>query len=69
MNHHAVRLMKEYIEKLAVGDTITTRELAQYVNSNYRCFGVTIGEVAHFLRQQELVRISPGVWSKVIRCR
>ena len=69
MNHHAVRLMKEYIEKLAVGDTITTRELAQYVNSHSRCFGASTGEVAHFLTHQELERIAPGVWRKVIRCQ
>lgn len=69
MNRHAVRLMKECIERLAIGDTITTRELSQYVNSNSRCFGATTGEVAHFLASQELERIAPGVWRKVIRCQ
>lgn len=67
MNRHAVRLMREYIDRLAIGDTITTRKLAQYVNSNSRCFGATTGEVAHFLTQQELERIAPGVWRKVIK--
>ena len=69
MNRHAIRLMREYIERLAVGDTITTHELAQYVNINSRCFGATIGEIAYFLRHQELERIAPGVWRKVIRCQ
>ena len=69
MNHYAVRLMREYIDRLAIGDTITTRELAQYVNSNIRCFGATTSEVAHFLMQQELERVAPGVWRKVIRCQ
>ena len=69
MNRHAVRLMREYIDRLAIGDTTTTRELVQYINSNLRCFGATIGEVAHFLRHQELERIAPGVWRKVIRCQ
>ena len=68
MNRHAARLMREYIERLAVGDTITIHELAQYINSNLRCFGATTNEVAHFLRHQELERIAPGVWRKVIRC-
>ena len=68
MNSHAVRLMREYVERLAVGDTITIHELAQYINSNLRCFGATTNEVAHFLRRQELERIAPGVWRKVIRC-
>ena len=69
MNSHAVRLMREYIERLAVGDTITTRELAQYINSNLRCFGATTSEVARVLRHQDLERIAPGVWRKVMRCR
>ena len=69
MNRHAVRLMREYIERFAVGDTITTRELAQYINSNLRCFGTTTSEVAHVLRHQDLERIAPGVWRKVIRCQ
>ena len=69
MNRHAIRLMREYIERLAVGDTITTRELAQYVNTNSRCLGASTGEIAHFLRHQELERVAPGVWRKVIRCR
>ena len=67
MNRHAARLMIEYIDRLAIGDTTTTRELAQYVNSNSRCFGATTGEVAQFLAHQELERIAPGVWRKVIR--
>ena len=69
MNRHAVRLMREHIDRLAIGDTITTRELVQYVNSNSRCFGATTSEVAHFLTHQELERIAPGVWRKVIRCQ
>ena len=69
MNRHAIRLMREYIERLAVGDTITTHELAQYVNINSRCFGATTGEIAHFLRHQELERVAPGVWRKVIGCQ
>ena len=78
MNRHAIRFMREYIDRLAVGGTITTRELAQYVNSRSRCFGVTTSEAAHFLAHQEFERIAPGVWLKVlpaqrrtmkIRCR
>lgn len=69
MNRHAVRLMREYIDRLAIGDTITTRGLAQYVNTNSRCFGATTGEIAQFLTHQELERIAPGVWRKVIRCQ
>ena len=69
MNRHAVRLMREYIDRLAIGDTITTCELVQYINSNLRCFGATTGEIAHFLRHQELGRVAPGVWRKVIRCQ
>ena len=69
MNRHAVRLMREYIDRLAVGGTVTTREFAQYVNTNSRCFGASTGEVAHFLTHQDLERIAPGVWRKVIRCR
>ena len=68
MNRHATRLMREYIDRLAMGDTITTRELAQHVNANSR-FGATTGEVAHFLSHQDLERISSGVWRKVIRCQ
>ena len=66
MNRHAVRLMIEYIDRLAIDDTITTRELAQYVNANSRCFGATVSEVAHVLRHQDLERIAPGVWRKVM---
>lgn len=66
MNRHAIRLMREYIERLAVGDTITTRELVQYINSNLRCFGATTNEVARVLRHQDLERIAPGVWRKVM---
>ena len=69
MNRHAASFMREYIDRLAIGDTITTRELVQYINSNLRCFGVTISEVAHVLRHQDLERIAPGVWRKVIRCQ
>ena len=69
MNRHAVRFMREYIDRLAIGDTITTRELVQYINSNLRCFGTTTGEVAQFLSHQDLERIAPGVWRKVIRCQ
>ena len=69
MNRHAASFMIEYIDRLAIGDTTTTRELAQYINSNLRCFGVTISEVAHVLRHQDLERIAPGVWRKVIRCQ
>ena len=69
MNRHAARLMREYIDRLAIGDTTTTRELVQYINSNLRCFGTTTSEVAHVLRHQDLEKIAPGVWRKVIRCQ
>ena len=66
MNRHAVSFMREYIDRLAIGDTITTRELVQYINSNLRCFGATTSEVALTLRHQNLERIAPGVWRKVM---
>ena len=69
MNRHAVRLIRKYIDRLAIGDTITIHELVQYVNTNSRCLSATTGEVAQFLRHQELERIAPGVWRKVIRCQ
>ena len=69
MNRHAASFMREYIDRLAIGDTVTTRELVQYINSNLRCFGATTSEVAHVLRHQDREKIAPGVWRKVIRCQ
>ena len=60
----AKRMIADYLDGLAEGQTVTVHQIADYVNQFMRFGSVSTGTVSAYCRQYGMKKVGVGVWMK-----